>query len=82
MENPESERKTSKKRERYNCCVPQCFDVKNFQNHLHQVPKDVERRHQRNIAIKKDKNLNDRMQVCIKHLKPEDYIPTSKFDFL
>jgi hypothetical protein len=72
MENGAEAKKSRK--DRHNCCVPQCSDVKNETNHLHQVPKDEGERRKWAIAIKTGKKLSDKMTVCSKHFKQEDYI--------
>jgi hypothetical protein len=76
-ESVETNVKTTERR-RNNCCVPQCSEVKREGNHLHQVPKDEERRKKWAIAIKTGKPLSDRMQVCSRHFLKEDYIPSCK----
>ncbi|XP_052124775.1 uncharacterized protein LOC113215458 [Frankliniella occidentalis] len=69
-----------KTRERHNCCVPQCSDVKTGENHLHQVPKDLALRKKWAIAIKTGKDLSDKMAVCSKHFTKEDYKKSMKQD--
>ncbi|KAE8745528.1 hypothetical protein FOCC_FOCC007791 [Frankliniella occidentalis] len=68
-----------KTRERHNCCVPQCSDVKTGENHLHQVPKDLALRKKWAIAIKTGKDLSDKMAVCSKHFTKEDYKKSSEY---
>ncbi|XP_034248786.1 uncharacterized protein LOC117649814 isoform X2 [Thrips palmi] len=65
---------TKMKKDRHNCCVPQCSAVKSANNHLHQVPKEEGLRKAWAIAIKTGKSLNPKMTVCSKHFLDTDYI--------
>ncbi|KAJ1522441.1 hypothetical protein ONE63_001631 [Megalurothrips usitatus] len=62
------------KKDRHNCCVPQCSAVKTEGNHLHQVPKDEALLRKWKIAIKTGKPLHPKMTVCSKHFLDSDYI--------
>lgn len=65
-------------KDRHNCCVPQCHDVKTEANHMHQAPKDEVERRKWAIAIKTGKSLKRKMTVCSKHFQKTDYIISSK----
>ncbi|KAK3931645.1 C-terminal-binding protein 1 [Frankliniella fusca] len=76
-EDHSSDSEPKKKRERHNCCVPQCTEVKNESNHLHSVPKDPVLRKKWAIAIKTGKELTLSMNVCSKHFDKSDYFPSN-----
>ncbi|KAK3920209.1 THAP domain-containing protein 2 [Frankliniella fusca] len=70
-------RKTpKKKRERHNCCVPQCSELLNPSIRLHYAPSDPKRRREWAQAIRTGKELTKHMRVCSKHFRREDFLPT------
>lgn len=68
-----------KPRERHNCCVPQCTNVKKGEIHLHKVPADAATRDKWRLLIKTGKQLGSTMKVCSEHFKKEDYIISSEY---
>ncbi|XP_026285706.2 uncharacterized protein LOC113211529 [Frankliniella occidentalis] len=70
--------KIKKKRERHNCCVPQCPEKLNPSISLHYAPSDPVRRKRWAEAIRTAKTLTTSMRVCSKHFREEDFLPTGK----
>ena len=71
-----------KKRERHNCCVPQCHNLLGESVHLHQVPKDESERSKWSIVIRTGKKLGPKMTVCSNHFLETDYIKTCEYNFV